>query len=107
MKTILFTALYLALGIGNAPAANGGPTNTHNLVTNSPAIDEGNDDLCNSSRITRFDQRGFLRDSICDIGSVEFNAMAPPAGFGMCSIMEVCGDDVDNDGNGEIDDGCS
>jgi len=55
---------------------NGGPTGTHLLLPNSPAIDAGN-----NSRCTSMDQRGYPRpvdgngDGIpkCDIGSVELS----------------------------------
>ena len=46
---------------------NGGPTKTHALVVDSPAIDAGL--ACSET-----DQRGILRsDGKCDIGSVEFS----------------------------------
>ncbi len=53
-------------------ANNGGPTFTHNLVTDSPAIDAAG--ACGVAT----DQRGFVRNvGDCDIGSVEFGAAAP------------------------------
>jgi len=48
-------------------ADNGGPTLTHALVANSPAINAALDTLCPSA-----DQRGEQRDNRCDIGSFEF-----------------------------------
>ncbi|HKY61868.1 MAG TPA: choice-of-anchor Q domain-containing protein [bacterium] len=56
-------------------ADNGGPTQTHNLLAGSPAIDGGNPGGCldGSGAVLTTDQRGFLRPSgsACDIGSVE------------------------------------
>ncbi|MGB0385710.1 MAG: choice-of-anchor Q domain-containing protein [Ardenticatenaceae bacterium] len=62
-------------------ADNGGPTETHALVKDSPAIDAGNPDGCTNSdgREFRKDQRGKKRTvdgdkdgkKICDIGSYE------------------------------------
>jgi len=59
---------------------NGGPTMTHALLLDSPAIDKGNALEC-----PHLDQRGALRPAdgngdtyaICDIGSVEFNGIFP------------------------------
>ncbi|MCP4415621.1 MAG: hypothetical protein GY805_03300 [Chloroflexi bacterium] len=45
---------------------NGGPTLTHALLPGSPAIDSGSSTHCPS-----IDQRGWSRDSLCDIGSYE------------------------------------
>lgn len=48
-------------------SSNGGPTKTHALVANSPALDSANNADC-----TSFDQRGVARDDgLCDIGAVE------------------------------------
>ena len=52
-------------------ADNGGPTRTHALVNNSPAIDAAN------AACPATDQRGAERDSQCDIGSFEFGAIVP------------------------------
>jgi hypothetical protein len=60
----------------NSLSDNGGPTKTHSLLSNSPAIDAGN-----NSRCTSIDQRGYPRpadgngDGVpkCDIGSVELS----------------------------------
>ncbi|WP_395377533.1 choice-of-anchor Q domain-containing protein [Marinicella sp. W31] len=52
---------------------NGGPTLTHSLARNSPAIDAGNDDIANQQKFST-DQRGagFTRFvSTVDIGAVE------------------------------------
>ena len=68
----------LLLPLGNY----GGPTPTHNLQTNSPAIDAGN---CGD---IPFDQRGIFRpidvfgipdaSDSCDIGAIEFGIQAGP-----------------------------
>jgi CSLREA domain-containing protein len=58
-----------------ALANNGGPTETHDLLSDSPAIDSGNDATCPAT-----DQRGITRpadgddDDVahCDVGAVEF-----------------------------------
>jgi len=54
-------------------ADNGGATQTHALVTDSPAIDAGDNALCSDDAINSFDQRGVSRPqgSACDIGSFE------------------------------------
>jgi cysteine-rich repeat protein len=56
-------------------AANGGPTQTHELLAGSPAIDAGNPAGCSDPAGTRLtkDQRGMPRDnpSRCDIGAYE------------------------------------
>jgi len=59
---------------------NEGPTWTHMLLSDSPAIDKGDNLEC-----LIFDQRGALRPadgdgnstSICDIGTVELNGIFP------------------------------
>jgi uncharacterized repeat protein (TIGR01451 family) len=53
---------------------NGGPTQTHALLADSVAIDNGDQAECTADNITT-DQRGFLRDDgQCDIGAFEFGA---------------------------------
>jgi PKD repeat protein len=59
---------------------NGGPTNTHALLSGSVAINAGNQSLCTAGGITT-DQRGVARDAICDIGSFEFVNNPPVASF--------------------------
>ncbi len=71
---------------GNSPTAlssivsqslsyNGGATPTHALVANSPAIDAGNQNVCNISALAKKDQRGFFHLGICDIGAFEFGGL--------------------------------
>lgn len=50
---------------------NGGPTQTMALLSGSPAIDQGNDGLCEP-----LDQRGFLRIPPCDIGAFEVDVVS-------------------------------
>jgi Zn-dependent metalloprotease len=54
---------------------NGGPTLTHALLSNSPAINAGNDATCEST-----DQRGVTRPqgAHCDIGAFEYQAPSVP-----------------------------
>ena len=62
------TAIDLALG---PLQDNGGPTDTHALLTGSVAIDAGVDEC------PQWDQRGFLRiDGSCDSGAFEDGALA-------------------------------
>jgi CSLREA domain-containing protein len=51
---------------------NGGPTATHALQSTSPAIDAGN-----HTAAPAFDQRGFVRVGIADVGAFEFAGAAP------------------------------
>jgi hypothetical protein len=53
-----------------ALANHGGPTMTMALLQNSPAINAGNPATCPNR-----DQRDFLRQGICDIGSFEFGGL--------------------------------
>ena len=60
-------------------ANNGGPTQTHALVSSSPAINAGNPSGCldSAGALLTTDQRGFPRPfngRICDIGSYELQA---------------------------------
>lgn len=52
-------------------ADNGGPTQTHALLPNSPALNAGRTEAAT-------DQRGELRDDTPDIGAFELQAEAPP-----------------------------
>jgi predicted outer membrane repeat protein len=66
---------------------NGGRTQTHALLADSPAIDAGNPSGCMSdiSRYLTVDQRGAMRtvdgnsdeQPVCDMGAFEFAAMQP------------------------------
>lgn len=51
---------------------NGGPTETMALLSNSPAIDAGND-----ANAPPRDQRGYLRNGTSDIGAFEFGGIVP------------------------------
>ncbi len=71
-------------GVGSASllplADNGGPTPTHALAADSPALNKGNDLLCGVNGSV--DQRGYVRPaSGCDIGAFELegdSGIAPP-----------------------------
>ena len=56
------------------PANNGGPTMTVALLSNSPAINMGDDALAPLT-----DQRGHGRNGVSDIGAFEFNGVPPAA----------------------------
>ncbi len=59
-----------------APLAdNGGLTLTHALKTGSPAIDKGDQNVCQSDPVTNIDQRSLKRPigSSCDIGAFEYD----------------------------------
>jgi hypothetical protein len=74
-------------------ADNGGPTQTHALVSGSPAIDAADNAICSSAPVNNIDQRGALRgvDGIgtpdnpetgdCDIGAYEFGGQVPTVSF--------------------------
>jgi CSLREA domain-containing protein len=82
---------------------NGGPTETHALLSGSPAIDGGNPSGCrnNLGTLLTTDQRGFHRPvdgndnhvAVCDIGAFEFGA-------GAATTMA---NTVDFDGDGRSD----
>jgi len=59
---------------------NGGQTLTHALLSASLAIDAGDPNGCiDSAGIPLLtDQRGFVRDSHCDIGAYEYNSSGKP-----------------------------
>lgn len=70
---------------------NGGPTETHALMVDSPAIDAGLDSACPAT-----DQRGLPRDDgECDIGSFEVYGGGPSPSIGgsvtgMSPILVAC-----------------
>lgn len=80
-------------------ADNGGPTLTHALAPDSPAIDMGRQNVCDRAPISGLDQRGFIRTNQCDIGAFEFGAVPQqslnsPAKF-LPSIMLLLEDEED------------
>ena len=62
-------------GLGTL-ANNGGPTQTMALNIGSIAINAGAD--CSAEPVNGLDQRGYLRDASCDIGSYEYGGTTPP-----------------------------
>jgi hypothetical protein len=61
-----------------APLAdNGGVGLTHGLASSSPAINAGDQALCQQNMIS-LDQRGAERDGVCDIGAIEAPVLEPP-----------------------------
>jgi cysteine-rich repeat protein len=84
-------------------ADNGGPTFTHALLADSPALDAGNPAGCvdeNDAPLTT-DQRGFERPvgSACDIGALE------AGGCGDGAVDAARGEECD-DGNDDDSDAC-
>lgn len=76
--TIIGETVHNLLGISpllRRLADNGGPTQTHALSLNSPAINAGNPAMPGSGGFAceLADQRGELRGSSCDIGAYEVN----------------------------------
>jgi len=99
------------LGAGDIPGVNplldplennGGPTDTHALMSGSPAIDMGNPDECKGAdrNPVTTDQRGVARPvdgdgdgtPTCDIGAYEFEPLT-------LTVINV----VDNTGGGTLD----
>ncbi len=85
---------------------NGGPTQTHNLVPGSPAVDAAGAS-CGLSTDQRGAPRPFDGDgedgAACDIGAVEFGSPAPSfCGNTLIEAGEQC-----DDGNTANGDGCS
>jgi len=69
----------VSTGISGLLADNGGPTDTHEVVASSPAIDAGDPATCAMLGVDGIDQRGVARPDgdaagagSCDIGAVEF-----------------------------------
>jgi len=67
------TATVTATPLIGALANNGGTTLTHALLNGSPAIEAGNNTICNASPVNGVDQRGVTRpqNTTCDIGAYE------------------------------------
>jgi hypothetical protein len=61
-------------------ADNGGPTKTHALLADSPAIDAAAAARCTPEPVNGRDQRGVVRPQGggCDIGALELTGVAPP-----------------------------
>ncbi len=66
----------------NAPANNGGSTETMSLQNGSPAINAGDNATCLAAPVNNLDQRGNVRisgaNTICDIGAYEANSAGTP-----------------------------
>ncbi|GAB4217635.1 MAG: hypothetical protein OHK0012_22750 [Synechococcales cyanobacterium] len=61
-------------------ADNGGPTLTHALVTDSPALEAGDPAICAADPVNNLDQRGVTRPQTgtnCDIGAFESDLATP------------------------------
>ncbi|MBI3249188.1 MAG: DUF4215 domain-containing protein [Deltaproteobacteria bacterium] len=91
--------------LDTALAHNGGPTQTHNLVSGSPALDAAGA-TCGLTTDQRGAPRPFDGDGVggaaCDIGAVEFGAPPPPfCGNTLTETPETC-----DDGNTISGDGC-
>ena len=83
-------ALPTALPSILAPLAdNGGASFTHALVVNSPALSAANGSGCTQSPVLKKDQRGFPRNSVCDIGAYEAQT---PATITVSSSLSGTGD---------------
>ena len=63
---------------------NGGPTLSEALLAGSPAINSGNNTVCQTTPINKIDQRGAsrLQGSACDIGAYEVGSLT---GYGVYS----------------------
>ncbi|MFW5713741.1 MAG: sortase [Brevefilum sp.] len=71
---------------------NGGATKTFALKSDSPAIDQGDVNICSSSPISRKDQRGEARlSNACDIGAFEHYepTVLPDTGFNKGEITAL------------------
>jgi len=69
-------------------ADNGGPTLTHALVGDSPAINAADNAVCNDTLVNGVDQRDEARDDAqCDIGSYELQANS--SGLPSISVDDV------------------
>ena len=61
----------------DAPADNGGPTQTMTLLPGSPAIDAGDNTTCAAAPVSNLDQRSVTRPvgTNCDLGAVEYSTI--------------------------------
>ncbi len=82
---------------------NGGPTDTHALLSGSPAIDQGDNQLAYDAGLLS-DQRGMARffNTIVDLGAYEFDGAGSPDGDGVNTGIE---DQVPNAFGGGLGDG--
>lgn len=97
--------------LNSALADNGGPTRTHALVANSPALDAAPKAACNAAPIGGVDQRGLPRNANgkggnstkeCDIGAFEAQGVPPapaklyvsPTAAGMVGGIDARPEDV-------------
>ncbi len=94
-------------------AYNGGPTQTHALLSGSPAVDVGSCTDSNLNPVTA-DQRGVARPqgAACDIGA--FEGCADADGDGVCTTVDNCpatpnANQADSDGDslGNVCDPCA
>lgn len=69
-------------------AANGGPTQTHALLADSPAIDAGSDGDCEDT-----DQRNVPRP-VCDIGAYEFEGASEASATGTTFVVDDFADGI-------------
>ncbi|MFI5399240.1 MAG: choice-of-anchor Q domain-containing protein [Candidatus Binatia bacterium] len=62
-------------------ANNGGPTQTIALQGDSPAINAGDETVCDAPPVSNLDQRGYVRPGLgatnCSIGAYEYNSLPP------------------------------
>ena len=69
---------------------NGGPTDTHAILSASTARDNGDNALAPPT-----DQRGYFRSGVSDIGAFEFNGLVPPTLANISTRLRVeTGDNV-------------
>ena len=109
--TDIVPAVSLPAILNSAPADNGGPTKTHALVANSPALDAAPKTACNAAPIGGVDQRGLPRNANgkggnstqeCDIGAFEAQGVPPapprlyvsPTAAGLVSGIDARPEDI-------------
>ncbi len=74
---------------------NGGETQTHKPLPDSPAIDAVPEDRCLSHRDQRSQPRPEVRGGRCDIGAVEVAQLSCEARFGDAPNFVLCGETTD------------